>query len=187
MRVQPLAESPSGSDGARRLTRHATNAFEELSAARDVVLDKQKTTIWRESGARVGPYASTYSCPMWTSAWTSRLFARCVNELTGRRRANKMLKWCRPERRHILFSAAQLENCATRGRKTMTSHLLPTYARVHLAFERGEGVWLVATNGERYLDFTSGVAVNALGHAHPQMIAALTAQAQKALARLEPL
>src|SRR5579864_8626231 len=60
-----------------------------------------------------------------------------------------------------------------------TSHLLPTYARVHLAFERGEGVWLFATNGERYLDFTSGVAVNALGHAHPHMIAALTAQAQK--------
>jgi acetylornithine/N-succinyldiaminopimelate aminotransferase len=61
----------------------------------------------------------------------------------------------------------------------VTSHLLPTYARANLAFERGEGVWLVATNGERYLDFTSGVAVNALGHAHPQMIAALTAQAQK--------
>jgi acetylornithine/N-succinyldiaminopimelate aminotransferase len=61
----------------------------------------------------------------------------------------------------------------------MTSHLLPTYARVNLAFERGEGVWLVATNGERYLDFTSGVAVNALGHAHPHMIAALTAQAKK--------
>src|SRR5215831_10494472 len=61
----------------------------------------------------------------------------------------------------------------------MISHLLPTYARVHLAFKRGEGVWLVATDGERYLDFTSGVAVNALGHAHPQMIAALTAQAQK--------
>jgi acetylornithine/N-succinyldiaminopimelate aminotransferase len=61
----------------------------------------------------------------------------------------------------------------------VTSHLLPTYARVNLAFERGEGVWLVATNGDRYLDFTSGVAVNALGHAHPHMIAALTAQAQK--------
>jgi acetylornithine/N-succinyldiaminopimelate aminotransferase len=60
-----------------------------------------------------------------------------------------------------------------------TSHLLPTYARVDLAFERGEGVWLIATNGERYLDFTSGVAVNALGHAHPQLIAALTAQAAK--------
>ncbi len=61
----------------------------------------------------------------------------------------------------------------------MTSHLLPTYARVDLAFERGEGVWLIATNGERYLDFTSGVAVNALGHAHPTLVAALTAQAQK--------
>ena len=61
----------------------------------------------------------------------------------------------------------------------MTSHLLPTYARVDLAFERGEGVWLVATDGERYLDFTSGVAVNALGHAHPHLIAAVTAQANK--------
>jgi acetylornithine/N-succinyldiaminopimelate aminotransferase len=61
----------------------------------------------------------------------------------------------------------------------VTSHLLPTYARVNLAFERGEGAWLIATNGDRYLDFTSGVAVNALGHAHPQLVAALTQQAQK--------
>ncbi len=60
-----------------------------------------------------------------------------------------------------------------------SSHLLPTYARVDLAFERGEGAWLVATNGERYLDFTSGVAVNALGHAHPHLVAAITGQAQK--------
>jgi acetylornithine/N-succinyldiaminopimelate aminotransferase len=60
-----------------------------------------------------------------------------------------------------------------------TSHLLPTYARVDLAFERGEGAWLVATDGERYLDFTSGVAVNALGHAHPHLIAAISEQAQK--------
>jgi acetylornithine/N-succinyldiaminopimelate aminotransferase len=59
------------------------------------------------------------------------------------------------------------------------SHLLPTYARVDLAFERGEGAWLVATNGDRYLDFTSGVAVNALGHAHPHLIAALAEQAKK--------
>ena len=51
----------------------------------------------------------------------------------------------------------------------VTSHLLPTFARVDLGFERGEGAWLVATNGERYLDFTSGVAVNALGHAHPHV------------------
>ncbi|HVX99332.1 MAG TPA: aspartate aminotransferase family protein [Pseudorhodoplanes sp.] len=61
----------------------------------------------------------------------------------------------------------------------MPSHLLPTYARVDLAFERGEGAWLTATNGERYLDFTSGVAVNALGHAHPKLIEAIVAQAQK--------
>ena len=60
-----------------------------------------------------------------------------------------------------------------------TSHLLPAYARADLAFERGEGAWLVATNGERYLDFTSGVAVNALGHAHPQVIAAISEQAKK--------
>src|SRR5215510_13019904 len=60
-----------------------------------------------------------------------------------------------------------------------TSHLLPTYARVDLAFERGEGAWLIATNGERYLDFTAGVAVNALGHAHPQLVAAITEQAKK--------
>jgi acetylornithine/N-succinyldiaminopimelate aminotransferase len=56
---------------------------------------------------------------------------------------------------------------------------LPTYSRVDLAFERGEGVWLIADTGKRYLDFTSGVAVNVLGHAHPHMVAAITEQAQK--------
>jgi acetylornithine/N-succinyldiaminopimelate aminotransferase len=60
-----------------------------------------------------------------------------------------------------------------------TSHLMPTFARVDLAFDRGEGVWLVATDGERYLDFTSGVAVNALGHAHPRLAEAIAAQATK--------
>jgi acetylornithine/N-succinyldiaminopimelate aminotransferase len=61
----------------------------------------------------------------------------------------------------------------------VTSHLLPTYARVDLAFERGQGAWLIATDGERYLDFAAGVAVNALGHAHPRLIEALTEQANK--------
>ena len=61
----------------------------------------------------------------------------------------------------------------------MTSHVLPTYARVDLAFERGEGAWLYTASGERYLDFASGVAVNALGHAHPKLIEALTEQAHK--------
>jgi acetylornithine/N-succinyldiaminopimelate aminotransferase len=59
------------------------------------------------------------------------------------------------------------------------SHLLPVFARVDLAFERGEGAWLIATNGERYLDFTSGVAVNALGHAHAHLVQALQEQATK--------
>ena len=61
----------------------------------------------------------------------------------------------------------------------VSSHLLPTYARVDLAFERGEGVWLFTADGERYLDFTSGVAVNALGHAHPRLVKALEEQALK--------
>lgn len=56
---------------------------------------------------------------------------------------------------------------------------MPTYSRVDLAFERGEGAWLFTAAGKRYLDFTSGVAVNALGHAHPHMVEAITAQAQK--------
>lgn len=57
--------------------------------------------------------------------------------------------------------------------------VMPTYARVDVVFERGEGAWIVSTAGERYLDFASGVAVNALGHAHPKLIAALTDQANK--------
>jgi len=56
---------------------------------------------------------------------------------------------------------------------------LPAYARVDLAFERGEGAWLVATNGERYLDFASGVAVNALGHCHPHVVEAISEQAKR--------
>jgi acetylornithine/N-succinyldiaminopimelate aminotransferase len=60
-----------------------------------------------------------------------------------------------------------------------TSHLLPTYARFDLAFERGEGAWLIATDGQRYLDFSSGVAVNALGHAHPHLVAAIADQSRK--------
>ncbi|PZA11375.1 acetylornithine transaminase [Rhodopseudomonas palustris] len=60
-----------------------------------------------------------------------------------------------------------------------TSHLLPVFARADVAFERGEGVWLHGTDGERYLDFTSGVAVNALGHCHPYLVEALQQQATK--------
>ena len=55
--------------------------------------------------------------------------------------------------------------------------VMATYARQDIVFERGEGSWLVSTTGARYLDFGSGVAVNALGHAHPRLVAALTKQA----------
>ena len=58
-------------------------------------------------------------------------------------------------------------------------HLLPVFARADIGFERGEGAWLIATNGDRYLDFTSGVAVNALGHAHPALVKALQEQATR--------
>ncbi|TCT08254.1 aspartate aminotransferase family protein [Aquabacter spiritensis] len=61
----------------------------------------------------------------------------------------------------------------------MITPVLPTYARIDLEFERGEGCWLVTKDGRRYLDFTAGIAVNILGHAHPALVAALTAQAGK--------
>jgi acetylornithine/N-succinyldiaminopimelate aminotransferase len=61
----------------------------------------------------------------------------------------------------------------------VTSHLLPTYARADVAFERGEGAWLISTTGERYVDCSGGVAVNVLGHAHPHLLEALTTQAHK--------
>jgi acetylornithine/N-succinyldiaminopimelate aminotransferase len=58
------------------------------------------------------------------------------------------------------------------------SPLYSTYARADLRFERGEGVWLVTENGERYLDLAAGVAVNSLGHAHPHLVATLKSQAE---------
>ena len=61
----------------------------------------------------------------------------------------------------------------------VNSPLLPTYARADVSFERGEGPWLLARNGERYLDFGAGIAVNALGHAHPHLVKTLTEQAGK--------
>ena len=57
--------------------------------------------------------------------------------------------------------------------------LYDTYSRAPLRFERGEGVWLIAEDGSRYLDFAAGVAVNSLGHAHPHLVESLKAQADK--------
>jgi acetylornithine/N-succinyldiaminopimelate aminotransferase len=61
----------------------------------------------------------------------------------------------------------------------MIPTVLPTYNRAPLAFVRGEGSWLVADDGRRYLDLGAGIAVNALGHAHPALVQALADQAAK--------
>ncbi|MEQ8266335.1 MAG: aspartate aminotransferase family protein [Parvibaculum sp.] len=61
----------------------------------------------------------------------------------------------------------------------MITPVLPTYARADLEFEKGEGPYLLTAEGERYLDFGAGIAVNAFGHAHPHLVAALTEQAGK--------
>jgi len=59
------------------------------------------------------------------------------------------------------------------------STVMPTYARTNLVFERGEGSWLTTHDGRQFLDFGSGIAVTALGHAHPRLLEALTIQAKK--------
>ncbi len=61
----------------------------------------------------------------------------------------------------------------------MISPVLPTYNRAPIAFVSGAGSWLTAEDGTRYLDLGAGIAVNALGHAHPDLVATLTEQAAK--------
>ncbi len=61
----------------------------------------------------------------------------------------------------------------------MSQHLMNTYARQAVTFVKGEGVWLWDADGKRYLDALAGVAVNGLGHAHPKLVAAISAQAAK--------
>ncbi|MBV8978451.1 MAG: aspartate aminotransferase family protein [Alphaproteobacteria bacterium] len=61
----------------------------------------------------------------------------------------------------------------------MQPAVLPTYARADVAFVRGEGADLYAEDGTRYLDFGGGIAVNALGHAHPHLVKAITEQASR--------
>jgi acetylornithine/N-succinyldiaminopimelate aminotransferase len=71
------------------------------------------------------------------------------------------------------------DNIRSQGVSTVASSLLPTYARYDLAFERGDGAWLTATTGERFLDFGGGIAVSSLGYSHPHLIAALVEQGGK--------
>jgi len=59
----------------------------------------------------------------------------------------------------------------------MITSVLPTYARAPMTFVKGEGSWLIEADGRRFLDLGAGIAVNALGHAHPPLVKALTDQA----------
>ena len=61
----------------------------------------------------------------------------------------------------------------------MSSAIVPVYARADIAFERGDGCWLTATGGERYLDFGGGIAVASLGYSHPHLVEALVEQGAK--------
>jgi acetylornithine/N-succinyldiaminopimelate aminotransferase len=77
------------------------------------------------------------------------------------------------------FISGIRQGCPDPTRRAVTSHLLPVFNRIDLEFERGEGCWLVATSGERYLDFGTGIAVNSLGHSHPHLVEKLTEQVGK--------
>ena len=61
----------------------------------------------------------------------------------------------------------------------MIPAVMPTYGRWDVAVERGEGPYLYATDGRKFLDFTSGIAVTGLGHCHPNVVAAITEQAKR--------
>jgi acetylornithine/N-succinyldiaminopimelate aminotransferase len=63
----------------------------------------------------------------------------------------------------------------------MVTALMPTYARADLAFERGEGTWLVTADNRRFLDFGAGIATSSLGHAHPHLVSAIAAQAARVM------
>ncbi len=60
----------------------------------------------------------------------------------------------------------------------MITPVMPTYGRWDVAIDHGEGCWLYATDGRKFLDFTSGIAVTGLGHCHPHLVDAVTEQAK---------
>ncbi len=81
---------------------------------------------------------------------------------------------------------ASLGQSARRVLERDAAHLLPVYARFPIVMDRGEGVFLFDSEGRRYLDMMAGLGVNALGHAHPRLVAAATDQVTR-LIHLSPL
>ena len=63
----------------------------------------------------------------------------------------------------------------------MIAALMPTYNRADLAFDRGEGAWLYTDDGRAFLDFGAGIATSSLGHNHPHLVGAITAQAARVM------
>ena len=61
------------------------------------------------------------------------------------------------------------------------NYLVQTYARYPVVIDRGKGCWVYDVNGKKYLDFLGGIAVNALGHAHPRIVKVIREQAAKAI------
>jgi len=61
----------------------------------------------------------------------------------------------------------------------LVTTVMPTYGRIDIAFERGEGPYLYSTEGRRFLDFAAGIATNSLGHAHPHLVETLKQQSEK--------
>ena len=61
----------------------------------------------------------------------------------------------------------------------MSTAVMPTYGRADIAFVRGEGAYLIAADGKRYLDFCAGIAVDALGHCHTRLVEVLSQQASR--------
>jgi len=63
----------------------------------------------------------------------------------------------------------------------VVTSVMPTYGRIDIAFERGEGPYLYSTDGRRFLDFATGIATNSIGHAHPKLARAIADQAAKVM------
>ena len=61
----------------------------------------------------------------------------------------------------------------------VSNFLMNTYAPSDLTFEKGEGSWLFTNNGDRYLDFASGIAVNSIGHCHPHLVSEIQKQSAR--------
>lgn len=79
------------------------------------------------------------------------------------------------------MSTTTTHNRLQATQNTYEEHVMRTYARYPVVFERGEGVYLWDTDGRRYLDFLSGIAVNGVGHCHPRVVQAVQQQAEKLL------